>query len=286
MKKIYLLISLLSLVIITQAQVKTTICNGNWSDNSIWKDGNKPTIGDSIRIGHYLVLNGNFEMNRNVITIHENSELYISYEFTIPANSKIINYGRLIAPKFSIFGSMASHGKTITDTDYQDYFSLPTCTPVIIEKENNTLESNSEGYDYRWYYNNELIATDTRSIIAEHTGYYTCSYKPTAQDGFSAVSESFYIEIETQSGTLSGSYAEMNTVRIYPNPVSNQNFINISTSATDQYAEIYDITGKRYKSIQLEAGVNKVDLTNIRKGIYLLKINGGNSSMVERIILR
>ncbi|QSB26132.1 right-handed parallel beta-helix repeat-containing protein [Flavobacterium sp. CLA17] len=62
----------------------------------------------------------------------------------------------------------------------------------------------------------------------------------------------------------------------YPNPVKGGIF-TIENSATDGIAVLYDISGKQVKMVKIENGKAEVNITNLPKGIYLLKTFNGKA---------
>lgn len=68
---------------------------------------------------------------------------------------------------------------------------------------------------------------------------------------------------------------EMNN--IYPNPT--RDFVNIELQE-DSLVEIIDINGKIVKSLELSAGVNKVDVSDLPNGVYNIKTQESVSRLV------
>jgi hypothetical protein len=98
--------------------------------------------------------------------------------------------------------------------------------------------------------------------------------------------ERFEIFFETQEVL---SYQNNNTanVLVYPNPVSENLNIELNFKPQNTYAEIIDITGKIVKIQQLNAIHNKINLIDIEKGIYLLKIKSENRyEVIKKIIIQ
>lgn len=77
--------------------------------------------------------------------------------------------------------------------------------------------------------------------------------------------------------------------KIYPNPVTNQVFVNlISEKYTVVQFELINILGnkvKHWKKIELVPGNQKIklDLHDLNAGFYLLKVTAHNKTLVKRI---
>ena len=77
--------------------------------------------------------------------------------------------------------------------------------------------------------------------------------------------------------TLSGSGGEGSV--IYPNPASD--YINVKV-AEKTAVVIYDAAGRQVKTVQLQAGINAVDITGLSKGIYYVKVANEKVSFVKK----
>jgi hypothetical protein len=79
-----------------------------------------------------------------------------------------------------------------------------------------------------------------------------------------------------------------NRINIYPNPVTNELFIQIE-NATDENEYIlylYDITGSILNRLPLQSSlINQIQLSNYSMGIYVAKIDvNGKIKLIEKII--
>lgn len=68
--------------------------------------------------------------------------------------------------------------------------------------------------------------------------------------------------------------------KIYPNPVTE--VLSIQSNIPIQHGEIYAMNGKRVKII--EQNENKISLTALKPGTYLLHIKMGNQIYIQRIV--
>lgn len=77
---------------------------------------------------------------------------------------------------------------------------------------------------------------------------------------------------------------------IYPNPA--QDTFNLSlntTSAEDVNVELYDLTGRNLKAITYNGKISineSIDVSLLPAGIYIVKVNQGNSSLSKKLIIR
>lgn len=72
-------------------------------------------------------------------------------------------------------------------------------------------------------------------------------------------------------------------LRVYPNPVRNELTIEVA-GEDDSKAHIYSYTGALVKSIKLEEEITTVDISELKTGIYILKVDAGDELLIKRII--
>ncbi|PWI30197.1 ribonuclease [Flavobacteriaceae bacterium LYZ1037] len=73
-----------------------------------------------------------------------------------------------------------------------------------------------------------------------------------------------------------------NTIKMFPNPAKG-NVVTISTN-DDILVEVYDILGKKIKSQNISSNLNKLDISRLSKGIYLVKLNSSKGSTTKKLI--
>jgi endonuclease I/chitodextrinase len=86
----------------------------------------------------------------------------------------------------------------------------------------------------------------------------------------------------SHSSTLSTTDNFSSGFKIYPNPTNgNTVFFNISENIT---LNLYTILGKSILTTQLTERNNSLDITNLAKGVYLVKVNSGNQTLIKKLI--
>ena len=68
---------------------------------------------------------------------------------------------------------------------------------------------------------------------------------------------------------------------IYPNPTIGKLFISSQASKVVK-AQLFDITGRIVQNIK--ATTSMLDITNLPKGIYMLKLSFKDTSIVKKVI--
>ena len=87
---------------------------------------------------------------------------------------------------------------------------------------------------------------------------------------------SFTSTLSTESTKL------LNAVKVFPNPANGDTFfISVDKNVT---LEIYNTLGKLVKNQYIFINNNKVDVKNLAKGVYILKINADNQFITKKLI--
>ena len=84
--------------------------------------------------------------------------------------------------------------------------------------------------------------------------------------------------------TLSNDTFSISKLRLYPNPV--RDFITIETNNIDVSAvSVFDILGKNVLS-QKQLTNNRLDVSTLKKGIYLIRIDANGASTTKKVIIQ
>lgn len=77
------------------------------------------------------------------------------------------------------------------------------------------------------------------------------------------------------------------TIAVYPNPVRNQLFVESNSSISLVKATIYDINGRLISQQDLSSNskIKTIDLLNVSKGIYFLKIKSDTAEITKKILV-
>ena len=72
-------------------------------------------------------------------------------------------------------------------------------------------------------------------------------------------------------------------IRMYPNPVGN-NLYFASKSQNIKNVELYSVQGKRVFAFQGELKAKGIDISNLNKGVYFVRLNTDKGAVTKRII--
>lgn len=89
---------------------------------------------------------------------------------------------------------------------------------------------------------------------------------------------------EVTPSTLSTNDFNLDQFSLYPNP-TNTGFVTISSSANDAISvQVFDILGKQVKNETLAN--NTLDVSNLKTGVYIVKISQNNASTTKKLVIR
>ena len=154
-------------------------------------------------------------------------------------------------------------GFSSTSTTVDDYLN--------ITNDHNTSKSNIDTDNFT---KNTLVFTPSGSFIVIYVR------APLAVDSDNEV---FFDNIELyETASLSVNDVFSSKISIYPNPANE--FVQISTSETITGIEIYNLIGKKVISSSKLTN-NKIDVSNLSKGVYVLKVMSNDLVGSRKIII-
>jgi subtilisin-like proprotein convertase family protein len=139
-----------------------------------------------------------------------------------------------------------------------------------------------------------VLPSDPLSVVDGENaqGNWTFWITDVNEDGVTSDINSFTLNI-CSIGLVPNLSVEENTIKevsIYPNP--NYGTINLSlnsSSTEDLNIEVFDLSGRRLKTISYAAQhiFNKsINVTDLASGIYIVKVNQGNNSISKKLIIK
>ena len=151
-----------------------------------------------------------------------------------------------------------------------------------------SFELNNKGYNIQ-HSTNGVSFTDIAFVNGKgnsttNTNYNFTHYKPTVGknyyrlqavdfDGKTTLSNIEIVEIKSSK----------DFVRVYPNPTSE--VINITSNKKISSLELFDITGRKIKSLQGLGTQSSIDVSMLTNGVYVLKVVLASGDVVEERII-
>lgn len=79
----------------------------------------------------------------------------------------------------------------------------------------------------------------------------------------------------------------VSTYQLYPNPVSDRLYLSMDDNMDESVkVEVWDISGRIIKSVDLAGHNSSIDVSGLNKGIYFVKLEIGTRSFIEKITIR
>jgi hypothetical protein len=211
----------------------------------------------------------------NGLEVCENdSILLLINDFTIPNQNIIWNdgqIGRNIRVKAgSYFAKITNHNECDILTDTLEVTNIPLPQKPNIQKQFNLIQSDIE---VDWYLNDSLISSNSNFININSFGKYSAISK---NERCSNSSDT--IEIKALS-----------KLNVYPNPTENElNFELFLEKDIKITLKISDLSGKIVYTNEYETEnkpiFEKIDVSYLIKGIYILSIEYGNTFLSSKFL--
>jgi len=158
-----------------------------------------------------------------------------------------------------IFWSTASE-------EYNDYFELLSSVDGVNFKSIARIKGNG---------NSNIVL---RYKYVDNNANKGINYYQLKQYDYDGKSEmSYIIYVRTKE--------EINTVKIYPNPIEVGMSLEIEFDDKTNLVELYDVSGRLVKSVSVEGSSTVIDTEGMEKGIYIIRIATNDTHIVKRLIL-
>ena len=184
--------------------------------------------------------------------------------------------------------------------EYTDH-PYPVKNLEVTEVDNNlqiTWEAPEESkpIGYNVYVNNELAANNTKELsysVVKESDLYVVEVVALYGDKKSVgiVMTSFVMDDEdnnegNENDTTNVISNFENRFEIYPNPVNDRLYIETQTLTQTMTIEIYDIYGRsqNLRNSETQKLRNSIDVSNLKSGIYFVKVRTEEGDIVKRFI--
>lgn len=150
-----------------------------------------------------------------------------------------------------------------------------------------TLGEGQSGEDVYWYFDDgsyldHVSFTETHHYSSH--GTYS-GYAQYTSDVCSTTTYNFLVIVPNCFSTVGMDETIDSSIEIYPNPVSNILFVNVHESEPKSFC-IYNSIGKLVVTEVLIGGVNKIDISKLDLGIYIVVYRSDSEYAQERLIVK
>ncbi len=142
-----------------------------------------------------------------------------------------------------------------------------------------TVDGGTGSYTFEWFLNGMAISNDEDpSGLAP--GIYTCVV--TDQNDCVYTSLDYTVEATTSANEV----AILSDLRVFPNPASEELNINLESSVfTIQRINVVSIDGKTVLTQNVSSNNNRMDISNIQSGVYLLQMILKDDIVYKKVII-
>ena len=213
----------------------------------------------------------NFEISSENVTVFTWS---LPDDWVILGNSNTAKIEVLIG---SIGGEVSVSGKNSCDSETEalllnvEVFEVPEA----FLSANNSVLNVTDGASYVWYLDGEIIPGATsNSHTAEVSGIYQAEV--IYSTGCTSLSNAISVTITSVDDI------NVDEVLVYPNPSSNEITFNCPTECSIRKYELFNAEGRQVISGNQLNG-NRIDLSDISQGLYILKMHSIDKVYVSRV---
>jgi hypothetical protein len=158
--------------------------------------------------------------------------------------------------------SATNKGGTVTASLSVQVFQTPAKPEITVQ--GNLLTSSAVAGN-QWYFNGQAITgANQQKLTVFESGAYSVQVKAGACTGELSETKQVVVtsidQLELQGG-----------IRIHPNPVQSDLFIN-NPKLLQLSIAVFDLSGKRISSIRTNRTSNRIELQQLRPGIYILQV--------------
>lgn len=231
-----------------------------------------------------------FTKDANSVTNDKDYIFNVAFEDINPSDNTSLTTDILAS---DLFGDLYHYNKNATGTYDETVISTSIANPASIgfyDLDNDTTKdillssgTFAAGNDLVWFKNNGSGSFSTENIIDNtQSNAYKLTVDDFDNDGDLDIATATYsgssqVKIfNNQTIVLSTEDYVINDLRIYPNPVSNELFIESTNNFNDKFI-VYNILGGKLLSgtVDSEASIN---VSILKKGLYFLKLEGSSTT--------
>lgn len=274
-------------------------------------DGTVTLIADALDGGYATSNEVTINVSGQVVKIDEINMIKNGY-FTLGTDGKefwrgdgVVEgeeswYSVVCVPKIGIWDTMFGQGVIVADasTNYIVKFkakaSADMTVPMLFEDRgnfNNKVVTTSSEYRDNGYGKWDIpITTEAKWFTIDVTfsnfkevSAYELNFQVGMVDGtFSLDSVQMYSEADLALVSTGVKNLAINSIKVYPNPVGNATHLSVTLSTSNARVAIYNTIGQKIMEKVSIGNIATFDVSNLRKGIYIVKLSDGSSQKFIR----
>ena len=261
----------------------------NWQDTSgyiLRASISNRTVLDTIRIGGYFGDIGEFMRNPNgkgFFTINSASNSISTIEFptatSLPFTTKSFNQNFNVGSQ----SQLSIHNDTAFLKMNQGLGSIDLNTLTVIDS--LIIDTLVTGFTYdtlnhMFYITQSNFSGFSAGKIYDRSGAKTGTFATAASP------EVIRMYYDQSTGIFKFTEERNSIFKLYPNPAKEYIFIDLkSNQYEDGVLSIMNMKGQMLKELTNIKEINKLDVSDLPKGLYLIRLNIGSSLYTEKLII-
>jgi hypothetical protein len=160
--------------------------------------------------------------------------------------------------------------------------AMPTVTPTPVGGGTIlTASSSQSGATFNWYFNGGLITTTHAAQLPlfdpAQSGAYSC--EAVFQGCASAVTTPIIVVVTSVKAKAGAD------IKIHPNPTRGALFVEMPAGARATTATLISAEGRQALMSPLMEGQNRIDVSGLAKGMYMLKLVSADGVAVRQVVV-
>jgi hypothetical protein len=154
---------------------------------------------------------------------------------------------------------------------------INACPPIpLITQIGNQLVSNPSGLQYQWYQGGVKVDGATLQVFEINLNEYgVYAVEATANGCTTRSSDFIYL--------ITGYGQDQRSIRLYPNPVERELFIEAPETLNGSMITIIDALGRSLIQTTLKGGLNEIDTKDLSNGFYYLMIDKKGGFKIQKL---
>ena len=140
---------------------------------------------------------------------------------------------------------------------------------------------------YTWDAETTVVTLSADDFI-ENTSYTITVGTETADVNGNKLATAYVVNFTTKATVLAITMDEIAKVSLYPNPAKKYFTLNMKQGELRNASfEILDLNGKNIlsKTIKIKKGINEIDVSSFKKGLYIVRLNSNTFNYVGKLIV-
>ncbi len=164
------------------------------------------------------------------------------------------------------------------------YSPIITAFNIKIEQQGNSSVSDSVTTSNTTINEWEILEFDFSNSTTNVYNKFIMSFDFNGTTDTTFYFDDLFLDVDTTTNNSIHFIDKMTFISVYPNPTTDYINFDIKTLNKNATVVIYSSNGKKLLTKSIKNGVNQINISNFRNGLYFLQIEDGNRSFSSKII--